>query len=552
MIESTIINNIQIKGKILNNKFNGEVLVQINDKEEKYIMKNGMIILINSLQRVNGYSNTLHYTYDRNSKIDKIVNNYQYIISQLKVETDYVIHAETIESVLKEDQNPILLEKIINLLTEKSHDLITIGFIDTITGECLSLFQILTKAKVFQMILSNICCGNELFSMIGKRVIQEYFTIDISKDFGYIFGTIMDMIIAEQIELEEKQYLLETFLIILEKCLVATEIQHDILFMIDNLRNDWKRMNDKDMKYVFVNNNSQLVNELFELYTIHFTNPIENCEEIKKEIEMINEKNEMKIGNEMIKIIENCFVVIQMKMIEKWKNDLELFLELTSSVNGNQLQTKEMIKNMLEPIQSLLYKENEEEQSLEKERLPISSTNGNESKNEVDFDFEEFDNDIDIEQFEEKEILDEDDDHSENSALSDSEDESIESIESIEISEVSEDDTIENDDNFDDNSIESEYKIFNEKEINQSTTYQNNFYITKGKRIISTDHLNKFIKEGNLDLFHLLQMDDHNTFSIQLIHLFKSIKFTWENKALFSSMKNSIRLLHNIDIEESE
>ena len=31
----------------------------------------------NSLQRVNGYSNTLHYTYDRNSKIDKIVNNYQ-------------------------------------------------------------------------------------------------------------------------------------------------------------------------------------------------------------------------------------------------------------------------------------------------------------------------------------------------------------------------------------------------------------------------------------------------------------------------------------------
>ena len=198
MTQTITINNIQIKGTTNNNLFNGEILLSSNNKQQQLVMKNGMVILINSLQKFNGYSNLYHYTFNHNNKIDKMINNYQSVLSLLHVPNDYLIHAEDIQNKLETNENSENLQRILSLLTIKSNQLISIGFINTITGECLSLFDIVSKANVFQFIISNMFNGNGMYSTIGKTIIQEYLMIEMSNEIGYIIGKVMKMIIEEE------------------------------------------------------------------------------------------------------------------------------------------------------------------------------------------------------------------------------------------------------------------------------------------------------------------------------------------------------------------
>ena len=81
------INNITIEGTIEKNKYNGEVVITTSsDEEETYVMKNGMIIVVNSLQKLNGYSDIHHYTFIHNEAIEKLVSQYHHFITQLNID----------------------------------------------------------------------------------------------------------------------------------------------------------------------------------------------------------------------------------------------------------------------------------------------------------------------------------------------------------------------------------------------------------------------------------------------------------------------------------
>ena len=497
MKQTITINNIQIKGITNNNLFNGEIVLSSNNKQQQLVMKNGMVILINSLQKFNGYSNLYHYTFNHNNKIDKMINNYQSVLSLLHVPNDYLIHAEDIQNKLETNENCEILQRILSLLTIKSNQLISIGFINTITGECLSLFDIVSQANVFQFIISNIFNGNGMYSTIGKTIIQEYLMIEMSNEIGYIIGKVMKMIIEEEfMDLDDKEYLVEVMTLIFNHFVVNSETQKDILFILRNIQKDWKEMTE-DMKYVYVNNNKEILCELFELFLTHWKNPKDMIILLQKEIENIKskkkEKFDIRFEYQIQTIIEECMnqMIIQMKEI--WVKILKLFEEIGNMIGQEYSEQNEGIKNMINNVKILL----------------------SENIEEVEFSYNKNIDTLSIENnyFNSINSIDSMDDTSDSSEISDNSSSSESSDESDE--EEYEDDWNE------------EIELSNENQINQ---LENNLFFNNQTLSISSEVLIKFIKENNLDLFHLMQMDDNKTFSNQLLQFFQRIKLSWETK----------------------
>ena len=159
---------------------------------------------------------------------NKFNNLYEYHLLQTKW--------EDIQEQLEQNKNNEILHKVLSLVTEKSNQLISIGFLHSITGECLSLFEIISRAKVFQFVMTNIFSGKGTFSTIGKIIIQEYFMIEMSNEIGCIIGKTMKLIIEEQfMDLKIKQYLLNVLNMIFDNLIVSTELQKDILFLLRNI-----------------------------------------------------------------------------------------------------------------------------------------------------------------------------------------------------------------------------------------------------------------------------------------------------------------------------
>ena len=490
MNQTISINNIQLTGKQINNLFNGEITISLHKKQEtSFIMKNGMVILINSLQRMNGYSNLYHYTFDHNNKIDKIINNYQCILSLLKVPNKHFIHAEDLQEKLEQIQNTEIIHKILSLVTEKSNQLISIGFIHSFTGECHSLFEIVSRANVFHFIMKNMFSGNGTFSSIGKIIIQEYFMIEMSNEIGSVIGKAMKFIIEEKdMDIEIKQQLLNILNLIFDNLIVSNELQKDILFILRNIENDWKRMK-KDMKFVYVNNNKQILIELFDLYLNNFKKPKEIFLEIQNEVEKFNKMNkqhiDMKIEYEIISLIEICLNEIKERIEDKWKDILKLFQQIGDVLGSNELQKNDLFEKISTCFNKIYNQEMNQGKSINFNSTHFSDKNSMNDLNELKGSNEK--KEIYISQYFENE----------ESAQSDSE---------------SEENSISEDDNDEEN----------------NTSQQQ--YLS-----ISSDILNKFIKECNFDLFHLMQMDDNKTFSDQLIQLFHNIKFSWESNDLISN-----------------
>ena len=172
------------------------------------------------------------------------------------MDSEPLIHAESIEQQLQQTEDPVLLEEVIKLVSEKSNHLITVGFINTTTGECQTLFQLISEAKVIQSIVSAICCGNVLYSTIGKKVLEDFCFIDLSRDVGYLIGTTMNMIGDEEIQMDDKQQQLAEIMTTVETCLLTTEMRKDIMFVIRNIERDWKQMTT-EMKSLFVTMNKE-------------------------------------------------------------------------------------------------------------------------------------------------------------------------------------------------------------------------------------------------------------------------------------------------------
>ena len=499
------INNIEIEGTVENNKYNGEVVITTPlHKEETFIMKNGMIIGVNSLQKMNGYSDIHHYTFIHNEAIAKLVNQYHHLITRLNIDEDPIILAEKIEKKLNDVEDIEIIEEIISLVTEKERQLITICFINSENGECLTLFEIIIRSTLIMNIISMICCGNGAYSTIGKHVVEEFFMIDVSREVGYLFGDIINTINSTETTQEVKEFIQEMTWKTMKECLLSTQMKKDIEFMLGNIRRDWERM-ENDEKFVFVRSNWEMIRIVFSLFESEFKSPRDVCVGMKE-----------KIDDVVKKIREEVIGRYRMK----WREELMLMKEMISIGKGNENEIEG--KEMMRRIEILLEDDMEISEEIVEGRIDEEENDNVIETSPIEEEKNENEIDVSTEEEEKEKICD---------------DVSIESVELIETKGVKVMIEVSNK-----QLHQEELKEFKEKENERTEMIQ-----------ITNSLVINFLKEGNLDLFHLMVMDEHQTFSNQLVNLLRSIKCSWDNKELFDSMKNSICQQHEIAIEmESE
>ena len=336
-----IINNITIEGTIEKNKYNGEVVITTSsDEEETYVMKNGMIIVVNSLQKLNGYSDIHHYTFIHNEAIAKLVSQYHHFITRLNIDEESIIPAEKIEKKLNEIEDIEIVEEIISLVSEKESQLITICFINSESGECLTLFEIIIRSNLIMRIISMICCGNGVFSSIGKHVVEEFFMIDVSREVGYLFGDIINTINNTETSQEEKEFIQQVTWETMKECLLSTQMKKDVEFMLGNIRRDWERM-ENDEKFVFVRANWEMIRMVFRLFANEFKSPKDVCDEMK-------EKKECSMKENIDEIVKKIIGEVIGRYRMKWREELMLMKEMISFYydKGNENDGKELMERI--------------------------------------------------------------------------------------------------------------------------------------------------------------------------------------------------------------